>query len=83
MFESLPLLDSVEALEGWDGDKDDNCLPAVANFDLIKTQKSAGELQDTLYICVPWTASRPIPLILLYIFLCHLYRTCHGRLRQL
>jgi hypothetical protein len=30
----LPLLDSVEALKGWDGDKDDNSLLAVANFNL-------------------------------------------------
>ena len=36
----LPLLDSVEALQGRDGDKDDNSLLAVANFDLIKTQVS-------------------------------------------
>jgi len=28
------LLHTVEALEGWDGDKDDNSLLAVANFDL-------------------------------------------------
>jgi hypothetical protein len=33
-----PLLDTVEALQGRDGDKDDNRLLAVANFDLIKTQ---------------------------------------------
>jgi len=30
----LPLLDTVEALQGRDGDKDDNSLLAVANFDL-------------------------------------------------
>lgn len=29
-----PLLDSVETLKGWDGDKDDNSLLAVANFNL-------------------------------------------------
>jgi hypothetical protein len=28
------LLHTVETLEGWDGDKDDNCLLAVANFNL-------------------------------------------------
>jgi len=28
------LLHTVETLEGWDGDKDDNSLPAVANFNL-------------------------------------------------
>jgi hypothetical protein len=31
---SLPLLHPVEALKGWDGDKDDNSLLAVANFNL-------------------------------------------------
>lgn len=31
---NLPLLDTVEALQGGDGDKDDNSLLAVANFDL-------------------------------------------------
>ena len=31
---NLPLLDAVEALQGRDGDKDDNSLLAVANFDL-------------------------------------------------
>ena len=34
----LPLLDTVETSQGGDGDKDDNSLLAVANFDLIKTQ---------------------------------------------
>ena len=34
----IPLLDTVETLQGRDGDKDDNCLLAVANFDLVKTQ---------------------------------------------
>lgn len=34
----LPLLNSVETSQGGDGDKDDNSLLAVANFDLIKTQ---------------------------------------------
>ena len=36
----------MEALEGRNRDKDDNSLLAVANFDLIKIQKSARELQD-------------------------------------
>lgn len=36
--ENLPLLDTVEALQGRDGDKDDNSLLAVANFDLIQIQ---------------------------------------------
>jgi hypothetical protein len=31
---SLPLLHPMEALKGWYGDKDDNCLLAVANFNL-------------------------------------------------
>jgi hypothetical protein len=35
MFVNLPLLDAVEALQRWDGDKDDNSLLAVANFDLV------------------------------------------------
>lgn len=35
----LPLLDTVEALQRRDGDKDDNCLLAVANLDLCKIQK--------------------------------------------
>lgn len=30
----IPLLDAVEALQGRDGDKDDNSLLAVANLDL-------------------------------------------------
>jgi hypothetical protein len=33
--EDIPLLHLVEALKGWDGDKDDNSLLAVANFNLI------------------------------------------------
>lgn len=35
---NLPLLSTVETLQGRDGDKDDYSLLAVANFDLIKTQ---------------------------------------------
>lgn len=38
MMRDLPLLDTVEALQGGDGDKDDNCLLAVANLDLVKIQ---------------------------------------------
>jgi hypothetical protein len=41
------LLDAVEALQGRDGDKDDNSLLAVANFDLFQDLKSACELQDS------------------------------------
>lgn len=32
--ECLPLLHTVETLKGWDGDKDDNSLLAVANLNL-------------------------------------------------
>lgn len=46
MYINLPLLNSVEALQGRDGDKDDNSLLAVANFDLFQDPKSACELQD-------------------------------------
>lgn len=60
MVENLPLLDTVESLEGRDGDKDDNSLLAVANFDLFSDPKLACELQDDVAIN-PWTASRPIP----------------------
>ena len=35
----LPLLDAVETGQGRDGDKDDNSLLAVADFDLIETRK--------------------------------------------
>lgn len=60
---NLPLLDAVEALQGRDGDKDGNCLLAVANLDLCKITKSACELPDSLFgeEQSPWTASRPIP----------------------
>ena len=43
--ENLPLLHTVEALQGRNGDKDDNSLLAVADFNLYKDQKSACELQ--------------------------------------
>lgn len=45
---SLPLLDTVEALQERDGDKDDNSLLAVANLDLFKITKLACELLDDL-----------------------------------
>jgi hypothetical protein len=35
----------VKALQGRNGDKDDNSLLAVADFNLYKDQKSACELQ--------------------------------------
>lgn len=37
---NLPLLDTVEAMQGRDGDKDDNSLLAVANLDLRKDQRN-------------------------------------------
>lgn len=52
----LPLLDTVEALQGRDGDKDDNSLLAVANLDLIKIQSQHASSRTK-----PWTASRPVP----------------------
>jgi len=39
----IPLLHSVETWKGWDGDKDDNSLLAVANFNLQRP-KSACDL---------------------------------------
>ncbi len=41
----IPLLNSVEALKGRNGDKDDNSLLAVVDFNLHRDQKSACELQ--------------------------------------
>jgi hypothetical protein len=41
------LLHTVETGQGGDGDKDDDCLLAVANLDLFQDPKLAGELQDT------------------------------------
>lgn len=37
---NLPLLDTVEALQGRDGDKDDNSLLAVADLDLLRPDVS-------------------------------------------
>jgi len=45
---NLPLLNSVEAVKGRDGDKDDNSLPAVANFDLIKTKSQHASSRTSL-----------------------------------
>lgn len=36
----IPLLYAVEALQGRNRDKDDDCLLAVANLDLIQDQTS-------------------------------------------
>ena len=51
-----PLLDPVEALQGRDGDKDDNSLLAVANFNLLFDQS-----QHAISISLKWSAARPIP----------------------
>lgn len=41
----LPLLNPVEALQGWDGDKNDNSLLAVANLDLkIQSQHASSRI---------------------------------------
>lgn len=50
------LLDAVEALQGRDGDKDDNSLLAVANLDLVKIPSQHASSRTK-----PWTASRPVP----------------------
>ena len=44
----IPLLHTVETLQGRNGDKDDNSLLAVADFNLYNDQKSACELQVPL-----------------------------------
>ena len=54
--ENIPLLHLVEALKGWDGDKDDNSLLAVANFNLLFDQS-----QHAISISLKWSAARPIP----------------------
>lgn len=46
----------MEALQGRDGDKDDNSLLAVANLDLIKIPSQHASSRTK-----PWTASRPVP----------------------
>ena len=46
---NLPLLDAVEALQGWDGDKDDNSLLAVANLDLFQTQSQHASSWMTMH----------------------------------
>lgn len=56
--ENIPLLHTVETLEGWDGDKDDNSLLAVANFDLFKDQKSACDL----HVCCRKRNNGPQPV---------------------
>lgn len=53
-----PLLDPVEALQGRDGDKDDNCLLAVANFDLFQIQSQHASSRMTPQSL---DRSRPIP----------------------
>jgi hypothetical protein len=44
----LPLLDAVEALQGRDGDKDDNSLLAVANLDLIRPSSQHASSRTSL-----------------------------------
>jgi hypothetical protein len=53
-YDCLPLLYSVEALKGWDGDKYDNSLLAVANFNLQLIKVSMRAPWKT------WSATRPI-----------------------
>lgn len=45
---NLPLLDTVEALQGRDGDKDDNSLLAVANLDLFQTKSQHASSRTSL-----------------------------------
>jgi hypothetical protein len=67
----------VEALQRGDGDKDDNSLLAVANFDLEMANQSQHAISDVsnLLQSVPamgyesgrgrkWSAARPIPQLL-------------------
>jgi len=51
-----PLLDPVEALQGRDGDKDDNSLLAVANFELIEKPKVSMR--------APGPSHGPLPVLL-------------------
>jgi hypothetical protein len=48
----------VETLKGWDGDKDDNSLLAVANFNLNLIKVS---MRAPRFIENKWSAARPIP----------------------
>ena len=58
---NLPLLDAVEALQGRDGDKDDNSLLAVANLDLFQTKSQHASSRMTLGKYQSLDRSRPIP----------------------
>ena len=46
---NLPLLHTVETGQRGDGDKDDNSLLAVANFDLIKTQSQQASSRTLVW----------------------------------
>jgi len=66
----IPLLDSVETLKGWDGDKDDNSLLAVANFNLESDQSQHAISNISMALSFErrprkWSAARPIPQQLL------------------
>jgi hypothetical protein len=54
----IPLLHTVETLQGRNGDKDDNSLLAVADFNLYNDQKSACELQVLLNLIEEETMDR-------------------------
>lgn len=59
---NLPLLDTVEALQERDGDKDDNSLLAVTNLDLFKITKLACELPENLPVSRTETRG-PLPVL--------------------
>lgn len=54
----IPLLNTVETLEGWDRDKDDQSLFAVANFDLLRSKVS---MRSPCLCEKQWSAACPIP----------------------
>jgi hypothetical protein len=59
----IPLLHLVETWKGWDGDKDDNSLLAVANFNLQSDQSQHASSMFLLDQRIKqWSAARPIPI---------------------
>lgn len=56
----LPLLHTVETLKGWDGDKDDNSLLAVADLNLHRS-KSACDLHCYMVRSPSESNSAPTP----------------------
>ena len=64
----VPLLHSVETLEGWDGDKDDDSLLAVANFNLQDDQS-----QHASSICMVRSPSDSITTTPTTQYVFHLY----------